>query len=427
MIHKGYFLGAEIVVGLQFGDEGKGKVTDFFAEKADSVVRYNGGNNAGHTVVVKDRVYKFHLMPSGAPYKKKCLVGAGVVIDPKVLLKEIEELGMGVDLTIDGRAQIIMPWHALIDCASEQKKSDCKIGTTGRGIGPCYADRAARSGIRLFDLIDGERLKKKISAGFAANKAVLEKVYGTNLDAGFSEEKIFADYYEAGKKLAKYAGDVSLEVGNAISSGKKVLIEGAQGTFLDNDFGTYPFVTSSHPISGGATTGIGISPKSIGKVIGVAKAYTTRVGSGAFVTELTDALGDTIRKNGNEFGTTTGRPRRVGWLDLVLLRTANRWNGTDEIAMTKIDVLSGLEELLVCTEYLLDGKTIKEFPADAEKFAECKPVYKKFKGFKISGKEKNFKDLDKNAQAYVEFVEKELKTKVSIVSIGAERHETIMC
>ncbi|MDD5148847.1 MAG: adenylosuccinate synthetase, partial [Candidatus ainarchaeum sp.] len=229
-----------------------------------------------------------------------------------------------------------------------------------------------------------------------------------------------------GKKLAEYAGDVSLDAHNAIVSGKKVLIEGAQGTFLDNDFGTYPFVTSSHPVSGGTATGIGLSPKSIGKVTGVAKAYTTRVGSGAFATELTDSLGDLIRKNGNEFGTTTGRPRRVGWLDLVLLRTANRWNGTDEIALTKIDVLSGIEELKICTEHELDGKKIREFPADSEKFEKCRPVYKKFKGFKISGKEKSFKELDKNAQAYVEFIEKELNVKISIVSIGAERQETIM-
>ncbi|MDD5162760.1 MAG: adenylosuccinate synthase [Candidatus ainarchaeum sp.] len=419
-------MGATVIVGLQFGDEGKGKITDFFAEKADLVARFNGGNNAGHTVVVGEKKFKFFLLPSGAAHKKKCCIGAGVALDPKTMLKEITGLGEKIDLVIDARAQIVMPWHNLLDLAIEQKKDSQKIGTTGRGIGPCYADRASRSGIRFLELVDEKRLQKKISENFGPNRLLLELVFGFSPGSDFSEKKIFEEYSELGKKLKSYCGDVSLETSNAINSGKKVLLEAAQGTFLDNDFGTYPFVTSSHPIAGAALTGIGLPAKAIEKIIGVAKAYTTRVGSGPFATELNNEIGSRIREKGMEFGTTTGRPRRVGWLDLVLLRTANRLNGTGEIVMTKIDVLSGIEELNICTEYLLEGKTIREVPADTEKISKCIPVYKKFPGFEISGKEKSFAELGKNARAYVEFVEKELKTRISVVSIGAERNQTIL-
>ena len=416
-----------VIVGLQFGDEGKGKITDFFSEKADVVARYNGGNNAGHTVVAGDREYKFHLLPSGLVHGKKCCIGAGTVIDPRVLIKEIEEFGKNeIDLLIDPRAQIIMPWHGLLDCASEKNKGNCKIGTTGRGIGPCYSDSAARTGIRFADLVDEKRLSQKIKSCFALNKKILEKVFEMNLEADFSEEKIFAEYSEFGKILSKFYGDVSLEISNSITAKKEVVLEGAQGTFLDNSFGTYPFVTSSHPTAGGALVGIGLGANTIDKVIGVAKAYTTRVGEGPFVTELKNELGDKIRKQGNEFGTTTGRPRRVGWLDLVLLRTANRLNGTDEIALTKADVLSGIEKLNVCTDYILEGKKTSEVPADVEKISECTPVFKEFRGFEISGNEKSFEELDTNAKKYIKFIEKELKTKISIVSIGAERQKTIM-
>ncbi len=423
----GLCLAASVIVGLQFGDEGKGKITDFFAGQSDIVARYNGGNNAGHTVVANGKEYKFHLMPSGLAHGKKCFIGAGTVIDPGVLIKEMESFGKkNIDLVIDPRAQIIMPWHGLLDMASEKNKGANKIGTTGRGIGPCYSDCAARTGIRFADLIDEKRLHKKIKACFELNKKILEKVYEMDLGNDFSEEKIFGEYAKMGKVLGEFCGDVSLEISRAILAKKEVLLEGAQGTFLDNSFGTYPFVTSSHPTAGAALVGIGLGAKAIDKVIGVAKAYTTRVGEGPFVTELKSELGDRIRKQGNEFGTTTGRPRRVGWLDLVLLRTANRLNGTDKIALTKIDVLSGLEKLKICTEYELGGKKINEVPADAERIFECSPVFKEFHGFKISGTEKSFEELDKNAREYIGFIEKELDTKIFLVSIGAERNQTIL-
>lgn len=419
-------MGATIIIGMQFGDEGKGKITDFFAKDFDLVVRFNGGNNAGHTVVVGEKKYKFHLLPSGQVYGKKCAIGAGCSIDPRVLAQEIQNAGNQVNLIIDPRAQIIMPWHCLLDGASEESMGSGKIGTTGRGIGPCYADRASRTGIRFADLIDEKRLKEKISSGFAANKNVLEKVFGFEANGDFSEEKIFSEYSALGKELAQYSADVSLEVYTTLGSGKKVLLEGAQGTFLDNDFGTYPFVTSSHPLTGAAMIGIGLGPKALGRIIGIVKAYTTRVGGGPFVTELENELGDKIREQGAEFGTTTGRPRRVGWLDLVLLRTAQRLNGTDEIAFTKIDVLNGLPELFVCTEYECNGKKLKDVPADVEEIHGCKPIYKKFPGFKISGEEKSFEELDKNAQDYISFIEKELGIKISMISTGAERNKIIL-
>ena len=417
---------ATVIIGMQYGDEGKGKITDFFSEKADLVVRFNGGNNAGHTVVVGEKKFKFHLLPSGLVYGKKCAIGAGCAIDPRVLAGEIKNLGKEISLVIDPRAQIIMPWHNLLDGVSEQKMGEKKIGTTGRGIGPCYSDRASRTGIRFADLINETRFKEKLKAGFATNKNILEKLYGFKADEDFLEKKILAEYSALAKFLSKYAGDVSLEVHNAIASGKNVLLEGAQGTFLDNDFGTYPFVTSSHPLTGAAMIGIGLGPKTIGRVIGVLKAYTTRVGGGPFVTELDNELGEKIRVQGGEFGTTTGRPRRVGWLDLVLARTSLRLNGVDEIVLTKIDVLSGFEELFVCTEYECNGKKIMDVPADIENVYDCKPVFKKFSGFKISGNEKSFSELDRNAQDYVSFIEKELGTKISMVSTGAERNKIIM-
>ncbi len=413
-----------IVIGAQWGDEGKGKVVDLLAKDADLVVRFNGGNNAGHTVVVQGKKYKFHLMPSGAIQEKKCLVAAGIALDPNVLKKELGQLEQEIDLVIDPRTQIIMPWHNALDNAKETAKGKGKIGTTGRGVGPCYADRASRTGIRFCELVDSEKLKEKIGTGFEAKEKILKNVYGAEMPA--SKEEIFAEYNALGKEFASYYGDVSLKVSNALKEGKNVLFEGAQGTFLDNDFGTYPYVTSSHPTAGAIFTGVGIGVRPIERIIGIVKAYTTRVGEGPFVTELEGKLGDEIREKGKEFGTTTGRPRRVGWLDLVLLKTSIRLNGFTEIALTKLDVLTGLEKIMVCTEYKWEREKIQELPADLEKLSKCKPVYKEMPGFEMDSSATSFGQLPKEAQDYVAFVEKELGIEAKIVSIGPGREETIV-
>ena len=417
---------SSVVIGAQYGDEGKGKVVDLLGKTADLVVRFNGGNNAGHTVVVKGKTYKFHLMPSGAIQGKRCLVGAGTAIDPRVLKKELEQLEgqFKIDLGIDPRAQIIMPWHNALDAAKEISKGKAKIGTTGRGIGPCYVDRANRTGIRFLDLVDEKKLGGKIEEVFPIKEKTLKEVFGGEMQQ--TREEIFAEYSALGKELGKFLTDVSVEVSNAMDQGKELLFEGAQGTFLDNDFGTYPFVTSSHPISGGLFTGTGIGIRPIERVIGIVKAYTTRVGEGPFVTELEGEFANRIREKGQEFGTTTGRPRRVGWLDLPLLKTAQRLNQFTEIALTKIDVLTGLEEIQVCIEYDCDGEKLKEVPVDLEQVKKCKPVYRAFKGFEIRQGTEKFEELPKEARDYIKFIEEELKVGISIVSTGPGREETIV-
>jgi len=416
---------ATVVIGAQFGDEGKGKIVDLLGEKADLVVRFNGGNNAGHTVVVKGQTYKFHLMPSGAIQGKKCCIGAGVALDPRVLKQEMQQLEgkFQVNLAIDPRAQIIMPWHNALDKAREEAKGKKKIGTTGRGIGPCYADRASRTGIRFADLVNGKRLGQRIETFFPGKEKELKAVYGKEMQE--SKEEILAEYAGLGKEFSQNLGDVSKEVCTALDKGKNVLFEGAQGTFLDNDFGTYPFVTSSHPLSGALFTGVGIGIRPIERVIGIVKAYTTRVGSGPFATELEGKLAEKIRETGKEFGTTPGRPRRVGWLDLVLVRTAIRLNGFTEIALTKLDVLSGLEELQVCTDYELEGRKIRELPADMDLWEKCRPVYKAVPGFEVKGNEKEFGELQEQARQYVKLVEKEIGIPAKIVSVGPGREETM--
>ncbi|MCX6799050.1 MAG: adenylosuccinate synthase [Candidatus Diapherotrites archaeon] len=417
---------AIVVVGAQFGDEGKGKIVDLLAEKADFVVRYNGGNNAGHTVVVKGKKYKFHLLPSGAIQGKTCCIGAGVALDPRVLKEELLQLGgKKILLMIDPRVQVIMPWHNFLDAVAEDVKGKEKIGTTGRGIGPCYADRADRSGIRFCEIVEEKRLRERVEAVFPLKEKILHAVYNSATDS-LDKEKIIAEYSALGKEFAGFLQDVSAVASEALEKKNLVLFEGAQGTFLDNDFGTYPFVTSSHPIAGSIFTGVGLGLRKIERVIGVAKAYATRVGGGPFVTELHGALADKIREKGAEFGTTTGRPRRVGWLDLPMLRTAHRLNGFTEIALTKIDVLAGLDEVKVCIAYQNNGEKVKELPADMRCLGDCTPVYKKFGGFEISGKEKSFAQLPKEAKDYIAFIEKELGVPVGIVSVGAEREETII-
>jgi len=426
-----YFKGAEmtvrIVVGAQFGDEGKGKIVDFFSEKADMVVRFNGGNNAGHTVVVKDKTFKFHLMPSGAVQGKKCLIGAGVAIDPRVLKQELADLkkaGKSFDLSIDERTHIIMPYHKELDEAKEKAKGRAKIGTTKRGIGPCYSDRVSRVGITFSDFIDPARLKARLSIVFPGKKKILKEVY--DFDSKLTEQEIFKEYSALGKELKKFAGDVSLEVNSAINAKKEVLLEGAQGTFLDTDFGTYPFVTSSHPISGAALTGIGLGLNKINECIGVVKAYSTRVGSGPFPTELSGELAEKIREKGAEFGTTTGRPRRVGWLDLAMLRTAQRFNNFTDLAITKLDVLSGLKEIKVCNSVKVGGKELREWPADLGKLHKAKPVYKSFKSFELPEKIEKFDDLPLEAIDYLRFLEGEVGVPIKIVSYSPKRSDTLL-
>ncbi|MBI5553343.1 MAG: adenylosuccinate synthase, partial [Candidatus Diapherotrites archaeon] len=380
---RGLFLPGIAVIGAQFGDEGKGKLTDFLAEKADYVVRFQGGNNAGHTLVVDGRQLKLHLLPSGVIYKKKLMIGAGVALDPRVLEEELELLdGDGVDLVIDPRTHIILPWHNVLDEVMESAHGEKHIGTTKRGIGPCYADRALRTGIRFEDLVEETRLKEKINALYPVKKSIIENAYSGKFT--HSPESIFSEYARLGKKFAHYLGDVSFKAGEALDQKKTVLFEGAQGAFLDLDFGTYPYVTSSHPLSGGIAIGVGISVNRVERVIGVCKAYTTRVGEGPFPTELTDGLGSRLRDMGAEFGTTTGRPRRVGWLDLPMLRLSQRLNGFTELAVTKLDVLNGMGKLKVAVSYTCFGKEVKFFPYSDHSVQHAKPKYVELNGFEFN-------------------------------------------
>jgi len=414
-------MGGIAIIGLQWGDEGKGKITDYFASFADCVVRYQGGNNAGHTVVVNGKKYKFHLMPSGVLQGKKVVIAHGVVVNPEVLLNEIDLLeknGFKVDLMLSDRAHVIMPYHILLDGA-EEKFRGRKIGTTKRGIGPCYADKIARHGIRVCELVDENLFKEKIETIMPIKKRVLS-AYEIKLDKEFFEE-----YAEYGRKLKKYVGD-TIAFLNSIIDEKKVLFEGAQGTLLDVDYGTYPYTTSSNPTIGGIFTGAGISPKKIEKVIGVAKAYTTRVGEGPMPTEEKGKIGDYLAEKGGEYGTTTGRKRRCGWIDLVALKYACKINGVDEIALTKLDVLDGLEEIKICTAYEYEGKSVRDFPSSIRFLENCKPIYETLPGWNGSAGKKRYEDLPLNAKKYIEFIEDELNTPIKIISTGAGREETII-
>lgn len=421
-----------LVIGSQFGDEGKGKIVDYLAEKSDCVVRYQGGNNAGHTVVVDGKTFKLHLLPSGTIRKKNSFIGAGVSLDPRVLKQEINSLkkeGIEVNLFVDPRCQIVLPYHNIIDIGKEEALKEKNIGTTRRGMGPCYADRASRIGIRFDDLVDEKRFKEKLDWNFPYYKDLCKKVLGKTFD--FTQEEVLEEYVSLGKELKKYLTDVSIEVNDCLDKGKNVLFEGAQGTLLDNDFGTYPFVTSSHPTSGAATTGIGIAPQKLKTIIGIVKAYTTRVGSGPFPTELAGEEANTLRNAGDEFGTTTGRPRRVGWLDLPLLRLSNRLNGFTELAVTKLDVLSGMKNLFIADSYNLEGKKIFEFPYANHLVEKTTPNYTKFEGFVLEEKdkenlrEKGFSALPDNAKKYLDFIEDKLSVPIKMVSFGAERKDLI--
>jgi adenylosuccinate synthase len=419
---------ATVIVGAQWGDEGKGKVVDLLARESDIVARYNGGPNAGHTIVTSGETWKLRHMPSGILWGKECVIGAGCVVDPGVFVDELDELeGRGIStnrVRLSGNAHVIMPWHLVIDRGSERRLGKLKIGTTRRGIGPTYADKAYRLGIRLQDLFDPKIFRQKIEVALAEKNVWLERVYG---DAPLELEELAERYESYARRLRPYLADTSLLVDRALRSGKDVLFEGAHGTLLDIDHGTYPFVTSSPTLSGGAATGIGIGPTRIDAVTGVAKAYVTRVGEGPFPTEIEGPDQERVRQLGGEFGTVTGRERRCGWLDVVALRYAVRLNGITALALTKLDVLSTFSKLPVCVRYRLqDGTQTDDFPAHQSDFHHCRPVYETLPGWSepIETVE-DFDDLPDAARAYVEFVERQLEVDVILVGTGAERERVL--
>lgn len=422
-------MAANIVIGTQWGDEGKGKVIDILASRADAVVRSQGGNNAGHTVASGGETYKLHLIPSGILYKNTlCMIGAGVVIDPKVLLEEIDGLaarGVSFDnFKIDPRAHIIMPWHIKLDGLSEKFRGNKDIGTTGRGIGPCYMDKYERSGLRMYDLIHPEIFAEKARSTGKLRNSIITNVFGGE---AVDIEAVIKEYTEYGKRLAQYVDDVSVLTYEAHKEGKEILFEGAQATLLDIDFGTYPYVTSSHPISAGVCIGTGAGPTVIDKVYGVAKAYTTRVGKGPFPTELDDETGDYIRNKGGEFGTTTGRPRRTGWFDAVIVRHAVRVNGLNCLVVNKLDTLAGLDKLKICVAYKKpDGTVIKDFPAVLEELEGCEPVYEEHEGFRDDiSKCRSFNELPEVCKSYIKRLEELCECKIAMVGVGPDREQQI--
>jgi adenylosuccinate synthase len=420
---------AVVLLGAQWGDEGKGKATDLLGDQVDYVVRYQGGNNAGHTVVIGDQKYALHLLPSGILSPNVIpVIGNGVVIDPAVLLTEIKGLNeRGIDtskLKISTNAHLITPYHRTIDKVSERFLGKSKIGTTGRGIGPAYADKINRIGIRVQDLFDQSILKQKIEAALHDKNQILVKVFNRK---GITVEEVIDEYLGYAEILKPYVTDTSLLLDQALQQGKVVLLEGSQGTLLDVDHGTYPFVTSSNPTAGGASTGSGIGPTKITRVIGILKAYTTRVGSGPFPTELFDEDGEALRKIGGEVGVTTGRNRRCGWFDAPIARYAVRVNGLTDFFLTKLDVLTGWEKIPVCVAYEIDGKRVEELPASQSDFHHAKPIYEYLPGWKENiSKAKSVADLPKNAQEYVKFLEKISGAPMSAIGVGPGRDETIV-
>ncbi|RLB97093.1 MAG: adenylosuccinate synthase [Deltaproteobacteria bacterium] len=419
-----------VIIGTQWGDEGKGKVVDLLAEHADVVVRFQGGNNAGHTMVVQGKQFISHLVPSGILQGKTCYLGNGMVIDPGVLLEELDYLSdhgisVGPDqVRISEKAHVIMPYHKSLDHAREIKKGNNKIGTTGRGIGPCYEDKASRRGIRFIELTNSNIFAERVKSILEEKNFTLEKYLSA---ASLKADEIIDTYTAYAARLAPYVGNISVELHRSLRTGKQILFEGAQGTHLDIDHGTYPFVTSSNTLSGNACCGAGIGPKEIQHVIGIVKAYTTRVGRGPFPSELFDDIGDTIQKKGAEFGATTGRRRRCGWLDTVILNNAVRLNGLTGLAVTKLDVLGGLDSLNICTGYEYQGKTLDYFPGDLQILGECKPIYETHPGWSedISGI-RNYNDLPENTKKYLRRIEEIAETPIQIISIGPARDETII-
>ncbi len=419
-----------VIVGTQWGDEGKGKIVDLLSEYADCVVRFQGGNNAGHTMVVGGEQFICHLIPSGILQNKTCMIGNGVVVDPAVLLEEMDTLdARGIDvsaqrLKISDRAHLIMPYHRSIDHAREQFKGDKKIGTTGRGIGPAYEDKATRRGIRFVDLLEPDVFEEKVTTILDEKNFYLQNYLSAEpLDAG----EIITEYREYARRLAPHVTNISVEIHEAMAGGRQVLFEGAQGTHLDIDHGTYPFVTSSNTLAGNACCGAGVGPGKIDAIIGIVKAYTTRVGKGPFPAELFDEIGDRIQEKGAEFGATTGRRRRCGWLDAVILKNAVRLNGLTGLTITKLDVLDGLETIKICTAYEYCGEILEEFPASLKVLAECKPIYETLPGWSqnISGI-REMQDLPANVKDYLKCIEGLTRTPIQIVSVGPDREQTIV-
>ncbi len=418
-----------IVIGAQWGDEGKGKITDLLSKSADVVVRSQGGVNAGHTVVVKDQTFKLHLIPSGILYPEtECIIGSGTVIDPQELLEEIDQLfklNVSTDnLFISQTAHVTMPYHRILDQAAEERRGKYKLGTTGRGIGPTYSDKSERIGIRMLDLINGNHNPEKLEWIISYKNAVLEKLYGL---PPLDSKAVIEEYLSYAERLRSYVIDSSLKIYQAVRNKKNILFEGAQGTLLDLDHGTYPYVTSSNPIAGGACVGAGVGPTIIDRIIGVAKAYTTRVGEGPFPTELHDDVGIHLGDRGAEFGTTTGRRRRCGWFDGVIGKYAARINGLDCLAITKLDVLDELAEIKVCVAYEIDGKTCEDFPTNANKFANCQPIYRTLPGWQQSTSNcRTLEELPKQALDYLKFLAELMEVPIAIVSLGASRDQTII-
>ncbi|MEK4848966.1 adenylosuccinate synthase [Paenibacillus sp. FSL H7-0756] len=416
-----------VVVGTQWGDEGKGKITDFLAESADVVARYQGGNNAGHTILIDGKKFKLSLIPSGVFYKEKtCVIGNGMVINPEALIQEINYIhDNGFDtknLVISDRAHVIMPYHMVLDALEEDRKGPNKIGTTRKGIGPCYMDKAARNGIRIADLMDAEEFELRLRPLMEEKNQVITQVYGAE---PLNVEEILTKYLEYAEVLRGYVTDTSVVLNDAIDAESRVLFEGAQGVMLDIDQGTYPFVTSSNPSAGGVCIGSGVGPSKIKQVIGVAKSYTTRVGDGPFPTELNDATGDYIRETGHEYGTVTGRARRVGWFDSVVVRHARRVSGITGLSLNSLDVLSGLETVKICTGYKYRGDIITHYPASLKMLAECEAVYEELPGWSedITGA-KTLEDLPANTRKYVERVSELTGIPISIFSVGRNREQT---
>lgn len=423
-------MSAFIVLGAQWGDEGKGKMTDYLAEEANVVVRYQGGNNAGHTVEVGEKQYKLHLIPSGILHDEKLnVIGNGVVVDPKAFFTEIDYLKEeGVKVTpekliVSDRAHVIMPYHKVLDKLKEKARGKNDIGTTGKGIGPCYTDKFERCGIRVCDLIDKEVFKEKLKDNIEMkNKYIVNVLGGEPL----SFEEIYEEYSNYGEELKPFVKDTSVRVYNEIKENKTVLFEGAQGMLLDIDYGTYPYVTSSNTTAGGVANGVGIGPNMITNAVGIAKAYTTRVGKGPFPTELEDETGEWIREKGHEYGVTTGRSRRCGWLDIVILKTSVRVSGLTSLAVTKIDTLAGLEKVKMCVGYKFNDEIIDYFPASLEDLAKCEPIYEEFDGWDESvANARSYEELHPNARKYLERIEELTDTRISIVSVGPRRDQTM--
>ena len=416
-----------VVVGTQWGDEGKGKITDFLSKKADAIARFAGGDNAGHTIKIGDETYKLHLIPSGIFYKDKVsVIGNGLVVNPKSLVTELSGLhARNIDtsnLRISNRAHVILPYHIYQDKVEEESRGENKIGTTAKGIGPCYQDKVARNGIRMADLLDKEVFEQKLRYNLAQKNRLFEKFYEVE---GLSFDDIFEEYYEYGQQLAKYVTDTSKVLNDILDEGGKVLFEGAQGVMLDVDQGTYPYVTSSNPVAGGVAIGAGVGPNAVQRVVGVCKAYTSRVGDGPFPTELFDEVGNQIREVGREYGTTTGRPRRVGWFDSVVVRHSRRVSGITDLALNSIDVLSGLETVKICTAYELNGEIITEYPANNHIIEQCKPVYEELPGWTEDITDvRSLDELPENARKYIERILELTGIQLMTFSVGPAREQT---